>query len=113
MTQYQKIRMESFKENIRENVSNKIKEIFDNEFTIFKSKCEELQETLSVRYNKQIHHFQKELKTKGRIIDQLLKSHRRPTNSELESKNNIIHKLIDHTNDEEKKIDTTSKLHQR
>ena len=33
------------------------------------------------------------------MTDQLLKS----ANSELESKNNIIHKLLDQTNDEEKK----------
>ena len=44
-----------------------------------------------------------ELKTKDKIIDQLLNSLSSLTNSELESKNNIIHKLLDQTNDEEKK----------
>ena len=43
------------------------------------------------------------MKTKDKIIDQLLKSLSSLTNSELESKNNIIHKLLDQTNDEEKK----------
>ena len=47
--------------------------------------------------------MQNELKTKDKIIDQLLKSLSSLTNSELESKNNIIHKLLDQTNDEEKK----------
>ena len=101
ITQYEKIKVESFKENILQNLRNNIKEIFDSEFTIFKSKCEELVQTSSVRYNKQIDHLQNELKTKDKIIDQLLKSLISLTNSELESKNNI-HKLLDQTNDEEK-----------
>ena len=58
---------------------------------------------MSVRYKKEIDHLQNELKTKDKIIDQLLKSFISLTNSELESKNNIIHKLLDQTNDEEKK----------
>ena len=103
MTQNEKIKVESFKENILQNLRNIIKEIFDSEFTIFKSKCEELVQTSSVRYNKQIDHLQNELKTKDKIIDQLLKSLSSLTNSELESKNNIIHKLLDQTNGEEKK----------
>ena len=102
-TQHEKIKVESFKENILQNLRNNIKEIFDSEFTIFKSKCEELVQTSSVRYNKQIDHLQNELKTKDKIIDQLLKSLSSLTNSELESKNNIIHKLLDQTNDEYRK----------
>ena len=47
--------------------------------------------------------MQNELKTKDIIIDQLLKSLSSLTNPELESKNNIIHKLLDQTNEEEKK----------
>ena len=103
ITQYEKINVESFKESILQNLRNNIKEIFNSEFTIFKSKCEELVQTSSVRYNKQIDHLQNQLKTKDKIIDQLLKSLSSLTNSELESKNNIIHKLLDQTNDEEKK----------
>ena len=80
-----------------------IKEIFDSEFTNFKSKCEELAETSSVRDNKQTDHSQNGLKTKFKKIDQLLKSLDNLTNSELESKNNIMHELIDPTNEEEKK----------
>ena len=94
-TQYEKIKVESFKENILQNLRNNIEEIFDSEFTIFKSKCEELVQTLSVRYNKQIDYLQNELKTKDKIIDQLLKS--------LSSLTNIIHKLLDQTNIVEKK----------
>ena len=52
MTQYEKIKGKSFKENILQNLRNNIKEIFGSEFTIFKSKCEELVQTSSVRYNK-------------------------------------------------------------
>ena len=102
MTQHEKIKVESFKENILQNLRNNIKEIFDSEFTIFKSKCEELVQTSSVRYNKQIDHLQNEL-MKEKIIDQLLKSLSSLTNSELESKSNIIHKLLDQIIDEEKK----------
>ena len=98
-----KIKVESFKGNILQNLRNNIKEIFDNEFTISKSKCEELVQTLSFRHNKKIDHLQNELKTNGKINDQFLKSLSSLTSSELESKNNIIHKLLDQTNDEEKK----------
>ena len=66
MTQHEKIKVESFKENILQNLRNNIKEILDSEFTIFKSKCEELVQTSSVRYNKQIDHLQNELKTKDK-----------------------------------------------
>ena len=98
-----KNKVESFKENILQNLRNNIKEIFESKFTIFKSKYEELVQTSSIRYNKQIDHLQNELKTKEKIIDQLLKPLRGLTNSELESKINIIHKLLDQTYDEKKK----------
>ena len=52
MTQYEKIKVKSFKENILQNLQNNIKEIFDSEFTIFKHKCEQLVQTMSVRYSK-------------------------------------------------------------
>ena len=112
-TIYEKIKIESFKETILQNVRYNIKEIFGCKFTTIKSKCEELAETPSVRYNKQIDHLQNVLKTKDKIIDQLLKSlsnselvlknQKNLPNSELESKNNIIHKLTDQTHDEENK----------
>ena len=94
-TQYEKVKVESFKENILQNLRNNTKQIFDSEFTIFKSKCEELVQKSSVRYSKQIDHLQNGLKTKDKIIDQLLKSLSSLTTSELKSKNNIIHKLLD------------------
>ena len=74
-----------------------IKEIFDSKITIFKSKCKELVQKLSVSYNKQINHLQNELKPKEKVIDQLLKSLSSLTNSELEPKNNII-QLITRSN---------------
>ena len=102
MTQYEKIKVESFKENILQNLRNNIREIFDYELTIFKFKCEDVEQTSSVRYNKQIDHLQNELRTKVKIIDQLFKVTSQ-SNSELELKNTIINKLLDQTNDEEKK----------
>ena len=74
MTQHEKIKIESSKENILQNLRNNFKKICDSELTIFKSKCEELVQTLSVMQDKQIDHLQNELKTKDKIIDQLLKS---------------------------------------
>ena len=103
IAQYENVRVESFKENFLQILRNNIKEIFDSEFTNFKSKCEKMVQTLSVRYNKQIDHWQNELKMKEKIFDQLLKSLSTLTNSELESKNIIIHKLPDQKNDKEKK----------
>ena len=41
MTKYEKFKVESFKENIPQNLRNNIKEIFDNKFTVLESKCEE------------------------------------------------------------------------
>ena len=95
IAQYENVRVESFKENFLQILRNNIKEIFDSEFTNFKSKCEKMVQTLSVRYSKQIDHWQNELKMKEKIFDQLLKSLSTLTNSELESKNIIIHKLPD------------------
>ena len=69
MIQYEKIKVESLKKNILQNLRNNIKEIIDSEFTIFKTKWEELVQTSSVRYNKQIHHLKNELKTKDKVID--------------------------------------------
>ena len=93
MTQYEKIKVKSFKENILPNLFNNIKQIYDSQFTIFKSKNEELAQRSSVRYKEQMDHLKNELKTKDKTIDQLLKSLSSLTNSELESKNKI-HKLL-------------------
>ena len=95
---YEKIKIENFKGDILKNVHKDIKELVNNEFTIFKYKCEELIESASFRYTKQLEHLQSEIKSKDRIIDQLLNSLTNLTNSEFESKNNIIQKLIDKNN---------------
>ena len=84
MTQNKKIKVESFKENTLQNLRNNIKKIFDSEFAIFKSKCEELVQTLPVRYKEQIDHLKNELKAKDNITDQLLKSLSSLNNYELE-----------------------------
>ena len=84
MTQYEKIKVERFKGNILQNLRYKVQEIFDSEFTILKSKYEELVQTSSFRYKQQIDQLKNELKTKDKIIDQLLKPLRSLTNSELE-----------------------------
>ena len=84
MTQYEKIKVESFKENIPQNLGNNIKEISDSEITILESKCEELVQTSSVRYKEQTNDLTNELKTKDKTIDQVLKSLSSLTNSELE-----------------------------
>ena len=60
-------------------------EIFDIKFVIFESKCEELRETSSVSRSKQINHFQNELKTKDKTIDQFLMLLSNLANSELEN----------------------------
>ena len=83
MTQYEKIKVESFKENILQNLRNNIKEIFDSEFTIFKHKCEYKQCQLGTANRS---HLQNELKRKDKITEQLLKSLSSLTNSELESR---------------------------
>ena len=49
---YEKVKIENFKDDILKNLRHNIKELFDNEFTIFKSKCDELVETSSLRYSK-------------------------------------------------------------
>ena len=88
---------------LQKKTLNNITEIFDSEFKIFKSKYVELVQTSCVKYNRQIDHLQNELKTKDKIIDQLLKLLSCLTNFEFESKNKIIHKSLDQTNDGEKK----------
>ena len=67
-----------------QNLRNNINEIFDSKFTILKSKCEELIQTSSVRYKKQIYHLQNKLKAKDKIIEQFLNSFSSLINFELE-----------------------------
>ena len=83
---YEKIKIEIFKGNILQNFRKNIKEIFDSEFTTFKSKCDEFSEMSSVRYSKQIDHLQNELKRKDKITDEPLKSFSNLINSDLKLK---------------------------
>ena len=69
--------------------------MFDKEFDCFKVKCEELIKESTSRQNDQISNLQKQLKSKGKEIHQLLALLGAVTKSELESKNAIINKLID------------------
>ena len=75
----EKIKIQSFKDNILQNLRENIIEIFDAELVNFKAQCEDLVKKSCAYYNK--------------IVDQL--------QGELKSKDNIIHKLINQSNCEE------------
>ena len=92
---YEKVKIESFKNNIFLNLQKNIKDLFDKEFDCFKVKCEELIKESTSRQNDQISNLQEQLKSKDKEIHQLLALLGTVTKSELESKNAIINKLID------------------
>ena len=92
---YEKVKIESFKNNILLNLQKNIKDLFDKEFDCFKVKCEELIKESTSRQNDQISNLQEQLKSKDKEIHQLLALLGTVTKSELESKNAIINKLID------------------
>ena len=85
----EKMKIQSFKDNILQNLRENIIKIFNTELVNFKAQCEGLVKTSCADYNKIIGQLQDEL-----IIGDL-------TSSELKSKDNIIHKLINQKNCEE------------
>ena len=85
----EKMKIQSFKDNILQNLRENIIEIFNTELANFKAQCEGLVKKSCADYNKIIGQLQDEL-----IIGDL-------TSSELKSKDNIIHKLINQKNWEE------------
>ena len=108
----EKITIQSFKDNILQNLRENIieifdaelvnfKEIFDAELVNFKAQCEDLVKKSCADYNKIVDQLQDELKSKDHIINKLLTTIGDLTSSELKSKDNITHKLINQTNCEE------------
>ena len=97
-TIYEKIKIQSFKDNILQNPRENISEIFDFELVILKAQCENLVKKSCADYNKIIDELQDELKFKDHIINKLLKTIGDLTSLELKSKDNIIHELINHNN---------------
>ena len=95
----EKIRIQSFKDNILQNLRESIIEIFDEELVNFKAQCEDLVKQLCANHNKIVDQPQDELKSKDHIIKKLLIVIDL-TSSELKSKDNI-HKLINQNNCEE------------
>ena len=100
-TIYEKIKIQSFKDNILQNLRENIIEIFNTELANFKAQCEDLVKKSCADYNKIIGQLQDELKSKDYIINKLLTTIADLTSSELKSKDNIIHKLINQNNCEE------------
>ena len=97
----EKIKIQSFKDNILQNLRENIIEIFDAELVNFKAQCEDLVKKSCADYNKIVDQLQDELKSKDHIINKLLTTIGDLTSSELKSKDNIIHKLINQSNCEE------------
>ena len=104
-TIYEKIKIQSFKDNILQNLRENIIEIFNTELVNFKAECKNLVKKSCADYNKIIDQLQDELKSKDHIINKLLTTIGDLTSSELKSKDNIIHKLINH-NENTRKIPT-------
>ena len=100
-TIYEKIMIQSFKDNILQNLRENIIQIFDTELVNFKAQCGDLVKNSCPDYNKVIGQLQDELKSSNHIINKLLTTIGDLTSSELKSKNNIIHKLINQNNCEE------------
>ena len=97
----EKIKIQSFKDNILQNLRENIIEIFDAELVNFKAQCEDLVKKSCADYNKIVDQLQDELKSKDHIINKLLTTIGDLTSTELKSKDNIIHKLINQSNCEE------------
>ena len=93
---YEKITIQSFKDNSLENLPDNIIEIINTELVNFKAQCEDLVKKSCADYNKIIGQVQDERKSKDHIINKLLTTIGVLTSSELKPKDNIIHKLINH-----------------
>ena len=97
-TIYEKIKIQSLKDDILQNLCENIIEIFNTELVNFKAQCEDLVKKRCADYNKIIGQLQDEPKSKDYIINKLLTTIGDLTSSELKSKDNIIHKLINQNN---------------
>ena len=67
-TVYEKIKIQSFKGNILQNIRENIIEIFNTELVNFKAQSEDLVKKSCVDYNKIIGQLQDELKSKDNVI---------------------------------------------
>ena len=72
-TIYEKIKIQSFKDNILQNLRENIIEIFNTELVNFKAECEDLVKKSCADYNKIIGQLQDELKSKDHIISYHIK----------------------------------------
>ena len=97
----EKIKIQSFKDNILQNLCENIIEIFDAELVNLKAQCEDLIKKSCADYNKIVDQLQDELKSKDHIKNKLLTTIGDLSGTELKSKDNIIHKLINQSNCEE------------
>ena len=97
----EKIKIQSFKDNILQNLRENIIEIFDAELVNFKAQCEDLVKKSCADYNKIVDQLHSGLKSKNHIINKLLTTIGDLTSTELKSKDNIIHKLINQSNCQE------------
>ena len=100
-TIYEKIKIQSFKDDILQNLGQNIIELFNTELVNFNAQCEDLVKKSCTDYKKIISKLQDKLKSKGHIINKLLTTIGDLTSSELKSKDIIIHKLINQNNWEE------------
>ena len=92
-----KIKIQSFKEKILQNLRENIVEIFDAELVNSKTQCEDIVKKSCADYNKIVDQLQDELKSKDHIMNKLLTTIGDLTSSELKSKD-IIQKLINQSN---------------
>ena len=97
---FEKIKIQSFKDNILQNLRENIIETFDAKLVNFKGQCEDLVKKSCADYKKTVDQLQDELKSKDHMINQLLTTIDLAS-TELKSKDNIIHKLINKSNCEE------------
>ena len=97
----EKLKIQSFKDNVLQNLCENIIEIFDAELVNVKAECEDLVKISYADYDKIVDQLQDELKSKEHIINKLLTTIGYLTSSELKSEDNIIHKLINQSNCEE------------
>ena len=97
---FEKIKIQSFRDNILQNLRENIIETFDAELVNFKGQCGDLVKKSCADYNKTVDQLQDELKSKDHMINQLLTTIDLAS-TELKSKDNIIHKLINKSNCEE------------
>ena len=92
---YEKNQIVRFKNKILQSSQGDIKNLFDSEFEFLKSRHEDLVVKSNATFNSQTKHLQEELKSKDEIINQTLILLSDITNTVIQSKSDIVNKLID------------------